>query len=145
MSSLLFLDTTKGRSLTVVSLENPLTTEGGAAKLAAPTVVTATSEVVVASHSSSVADLDAEGMNGSQKSQLEDGGGGGGGGGSAGEAVTEVQLSELVLSGGGGGGGRGDSGGGRGEGRRDGRWLRRLVSASANWRRAEPVLLRARR
>lgn len=94
--SLVFLDTTIASSLEV-SFEHPVTTEGGAATLAETVAVTSSETIVVDSHSSSVADLDEEGANGSQKSQLE--GGGGGGGGRA-EEVTEVELSEHELKGG---------------------------------------------
>ncbi|KAK6924519.1 Myb/SANT-like domain, partial [Dillenia turbinata] len=89
-----------------VSLENPLTTEGGTVTVT-PTTGGASEATVVASHSSSVTDLDEEATNGSQKSQLEAIGGGGGGGGGRGgraeDAAEEVQLSEVGLIGGGGG------------------------------------------
>lgn len=73
---------------------------------------------------------------------MDDAGGGEGGGGRAGEAVIDVHVSELGLIGGGGGGGGGEEGGGSGSGAW---WWWRLVSALANWSRAEPVLRRDRR
>lgn len=133
--SLIFVDTTTAISLVVAVeaeiLENPLTAEGGAATLAAPTVVvTAVSEATVvdmSSHSSSstVPDLVDDGMNGSQKSHVDEGGGGGGGSGVEAVLVVDVvHVSEVGLMGGGGGGGGCGVGvcGGGGEGRVGGKW-----------------------
>lgn len=155
--SLLLLETTTGIpfcvALETVILENPLTADGGAATLADPTVVVVTTVsdaafVDIASHSSSriVSVLSDIGMNGSQKSHVDDGGGGGGGGG--GRGVEEVFVVDVVhasedglMGGGGGGGGSGAGGvGGEDEGRTGGKWSG--DSAVANWRRAAPVFLK---
>lgn len=83
-------------------------------------------------------------MKGSQKSQVDadgtGGGRGGGGGRMAEEGVVEVVVQDMGLNGGGGLGGRGGGEGFDGSGWWC--WWWRLVSAVANWRRAEPVLRR---
>lgn len=58
-----------------------------------------------------------------------------------------VHVDEVGLIGGGGGGGRGVMGSGGGEGKSGGAWWWSSrwwwwISAVANWRRAEPVVLR---
>jgi hypothetical protein len=152
--SLPFLATTIASSLVVVvvtvSFENPLITErcgvALAVALALATSTGAASDSDSSSDSSST-DLDNDGgPNGSQKSHVEDdAGGGGGGGGGAGDAVTDVHVSELGLIGGGGGGGGGGVCGGWRSWTWWWWWWWRLVSALANWSRAEPVLRSERR